>query len=232
MALAARHSGLVFFCNPNNPTGTVHGARAVAEFVTRVKRESPDTAILIDEAYHDYVGDPSYATALPLALEYPNVFIVRTLSKAYGMAGLRVGYAVGQTRTIDGFNRWAITFNQNSLAQAAAIASLEDPAHIAAENARNAEVRQATTTHLRGLGYKVMDSHTNFVFVDIGRPARDFKEACAQKGVRVGRDFPPLEKTCARISLGTMEEMKRANAVFASVLGSRGSAPTASAAGK
>ncbi len=232
MAQAARHAGLVFLCNPNNPTGTVHSARAVAEFVARVKRESPDTAILIDEAYHEYVTEPGYATAMPLALEHPNVFITRTLSKAYGMAGLRVGYAVGQTRTIEAFGRWAITFNQNSLAVAAAVASLDDPAHIEAERARNVEVRQLTTRHLQGLGYKVMDSQTNFVFVDIGRPARDFKEACAKQGVRVGRDFPPLEKTCARISCGTLDEMKRANAVFASVLGTRSAAPAAGPAGK
>src|SRR5262245_34300907 len=126
MAQAARWAGLVYMCNPNNPTGTVHGSKAVAEFVARVRRESPDTAILIDEAYHDYVTDPAYATALPLALEHPNVVVARTLSKAYGMAGLRVGYAVAQARTIEAFSRWAITFNQNSLTVAAAIAGLGD----------------------------------------------------------------------------------------------------------
>jgi len=80
MAKAARWSGLVFFCNPNNPTGGVHTAKAVSEFVGRVLRESPETAILIDEAYHDYVTDPGYATAISLALEHPNVFVTRTLS--------------------------------------------------------------------------------------------------------------------------------------------------------
>src|SRR4030095_1147015 len=129
MAQAARWAGLVFLCNPNNPTSTLHPARAIADFVARRRQESPDTAILIDEAYHDYVTDPSYATAVPLALEHPNVFVTRTLSKAYGMAGMRVGYAVGQPRTMDAFSRWAITFNQNSLAVAAAVAALEDPGH-------------------------------------------------------------------------------------------------------
>ncbi len=219
MAQAARWSGLVFLCNPNNPTGGVHPAKVVADFVSRVRRESPDTAILIDEAYHDYVGDPGYATGLPLALEHPNVFITRTLSKAYGMAGLRVGYAVGQTRTIEAFNRWAITFNQNSLSVAAAVASLNDPGHIEAERARNAEVRQFTTGVFRDLGFRVLPSDTNFVLVDIGRPAKEFREGCAKHKVIVGRDFPPLEKTHARISLGTMDEMKRAGAVFAQVLG-------------
>jgi histidinol-phosphate aminotransferase len=218
MAQAARWAGLVFLCNPNNPTGGVRSAREVADFVARVRRDSPETAILIDEAYHDYVTDPGYATALSLALEHPNVFITRTLSKAYGMAGLRVGYAAGQARTIEAFNRWAITFNQNSLAVAAAVAALEDPAHIEAERARNAEVRRFTAGRLQELGCRVMPSETNFVLAEVGRPCREFREACAKHRVLVGRDFPPLEKTHARISLGTLEEMKRATEVFSTVL--------------
>jgi histidinol-phosphate aminotransferase len=218
MAAAARWAGLVFLCNPNNPTGTVHSFKAVADFVARVRRESPETAILIDEAYHDYVDDPSYGSALALALEQPNVFITRTLSKAYGMAGLRVGYAVGQARTIEGLRRWIMTFNTNSLAQAAAVASLKDQAHIDKERARNSEVRRFTTRFFNDLGFKTTDSQTNFVFVDIGRPSKEFKEACAKQAVLVGREFPPLEKSWARISLGTMEEMQKATAVFAKIL--------------
>jgi histidinol-phosphate aminotransferase len=227
MAASARWSGLVFLCNPNNPTGTVHSFKAVADFVARVRRESPDTAILIDEAYHDYVDDPNYGTALSLALEHPNVFITRTLSKAYGMAGLRVGYAIGQARTIEGMRRWIMTFNTNSLAQAAAVASLKDQAYIDRERARNTEVRKYTTRFFNDLGFKTTDSQTNFVFVELGRPAKEFKEACAKQAVLVGREFPPLEKTWARISLGTMDEMKKATLVFAKVL----SAETDSAAG-
>jgi histidinol-phosphate aminotransferase len=219
MAQAARWAGLVFFCNPNNPTSTVQPAQAVTEFVARVRKESPETAILIDEAYHDYVTDPGYATAVPLALEHPNVVVSRTLSKAYGLAGMRVGYAVGQPRTIEGFNRWAITFNQNSLAVAAAIAALEDPAHIDAERARNVEARTFATGFFRDRGFKVMDSQTNFLFVELGRPAREFKLACEKLGVLVGRPFPPLENTHARVSVGTLDEMKRAGAIMARVLG-------------
>jgi histidinol-phosphate aminotransferase len=219
MAEAARGAGLVYICNPNNPTSTVLSAKAVADFVSRVRRESPETAVLIDEAYHDYVTDPGYATALPLALEQPNVFVTRTLSKAYGMAGLRVGYAVGQARTIESLARWAMTFNQNTLAVAAAIAGLEDTAHIEAEKARNTQVRTVTTRFFELAGYRPMDSQANFLFVELKRPAKEFREACARHKVFVGRDFPPLEKTHARISLGTMDEMKRATGVFATVLG-------------
>jgi histidinol-phosphate aminotransferase len=229
MAQAARWAGLVFLCNPNNPTSTLHPGRAVADFVARVGQESPDTAILIDEAYHDYVTDPAYATAVPLALEHPNVFVARTLSKAYGMAGMRVGYAIGQKRTMEGFNRWGITFNQNSLAVAAAIASLEDPAHIEAERARNTEARAFTTRIFKDMGFRVMDSQANFVFVDIGRPAKGFKEDCARRGILVGREFPPLQKTHARISIGTIDEMQRAGVVIAEVLGGSRPVPAGSA---
>lgn len=233
MAEAARWAGLVFLCNPNNPTGTVHSFKTVSDFVARVRKESPETAILIDEAYHDYVDDPGYGTAISLALEHPNVFVTRTLSKAYGMAGLRIGYAVGQARTIEGLQRWVMTFNTNSLAQAAAAASLRDQAHIDQERARNTEVRKYTMGFFKDLGFKATDSQTNFVFVDIGRPAKAFKEACAKGGILVGREFPPLEKSWARISLGTMDEMKKATAVFAQVLSPEtagGAAPPATGA--
>jgi histidinol-phosphate aminotransferase len=218
MAAGARWAGLIFFCNPNNPTGTVHSFKAVADFVGRVRRESPETAILIDEAYHDYVDDPNYGSAVALALEHQNVLVTRTLSKAYGMAGLRVGYAIAQARTIESLQRWVMTFTTNSIAQAAAVASLKDQDHIDRERARNTEVRQYVTRFFKDLGFKATDSHGNFVFVNIGRPSKEFKQACAKQGVIVGREFPPLEKTWARISLGTMEQMKKATAVFAQVL--------------
>jgi histidinol-phosphate aminotransferase len=225
MAQAARWAGLVFLCNPNNPTSTLHPARAISEFVTRVRKESPDTAILIDEAYHDYVTDPGYSTAVPLALEQPHVLVTRTLSKAHGLAGMRIGYGVGQPRTMEAFNRWAITFNQNSLAVAAAVASLEDTAHIDAERARNTAAREFTMRFFKDMGFRVMDSQANFVFVDIGRPAKAFKADCARRGILVGREFPPLEKTHARVSVGTIEEMQRAGVVIAEVLGANRPAP-------
>jgi histidinol-phosphate aminotransferase len=219
MAEVARWGGLVYLCNPNNPTATVLGAKAVSDFVARLRKESPETAILIDEAYHDYVTEPAYATALPLALEHPNVLVARTLSKAHGMAGLRVGYAVGQVRTIEAMGRWSMPYNQSVPGIAAAIASLGDQAHIDAERARNTEVRKATARFFADAGLKMFDSQGNFVFVETKRPAKEFKEACAKEKVLVGRPFPPLDQNHARISLGTMEEMTRAFDVFARVLG-------------
>jgi histidinol-phosphate aminotransferase len=218
---AVKGAGLVFFCNPNNPTATVHGAQAVQDFVAAVRRESPDTVILIDEAYHDYVTDPSYKSAVDLALSTPNVFVARTMSKAYGMAGLRIGYAIGQPAVIATLRRYKMPYNVGVPGIAAGIASLGNQAHIDQERARNTEVRTFTIRAFEQMGFKGTDSQGNFIFVDLKRPAKDFRAACAQQGVLVGRDFPPYEKRHSRISIGTMEEMQRAVAVFRQVLGAR-----------
>jgi histidinol-phosphate aminotransferase len=218
MIAAAPGAGLVFFNNPNNPTATVHGAKTVNDFVARVRKDSPDTMILIDEAYHEYVTDPSYSTAVPLALETPNVVVARTFSKAFGMAGMRIGYAVGQAETIKRLSKFKMPYNISVFGVAAAIAALDDTAHITAERQRNLDVRNFTQKALEDLGCKCTDSHGNFLFAEIKRPAKDFREACAKQGVAVGRDFPPFEKTHARISIGTMEEMRKAVEVFRSVL--------------
>jgi histidinol-phosphate aminotransferase len=223
-------AGLVYFNNPNNPTATVHGAKTVADMVERIRRASPSTVILIDEAYHDYVTDPAYETAVPLALSTPNVFVARTFSKAYGMAGMRIGYALGMTDTMKPLATLRMPYNVSTLGVTAAMVSLGDPLHIAAERARNTDVRAFTVKSLLDMGVKPADSQGNFLFADIGMPAKDFRDACIKEGVVVGRDFPPFEKTHCRISIGTMEEMRKATDVFRSVLRSLSAA--APAAGK
>lgn len=219
MVAAVKGAGLVFFCNPNNPTATVHGATAVADFVKEVQQQSPDTVILLDEAYHDYVTDSSYKSGIELAMSTPNVFVARTFSKAYGMAGLRIGYAVGQPAVIKRLARYKMPYNVSVPGIAAGMASLSNQAHIDQERARNTEVRAFTVRAFEQMGFKGTDSQANFIFVDLKRPAKPFRDACAQQGVLVGRDFPPYEKTHCRISIGTMDEMQRAVEVFRKVLG-------------
>jgi histidinol-phosphate aminotransferase len=213
-------AGLVYLCNPNNPTGTINSAQEIKDFIAEVKKTSPTTAVLIDEAYCDYASDPSFATAIPIALATPGVVVARTFSKAYGMAGVRIGYALGDAATIKKMSAWRMPYNVNTFGVAAAVASLKDPQHIKDESARNKAVRDFTIKALADLGHTSTDSQTNFIFTDIGKTmtAAAFRDACAAKGVMVGRDFPPLEKQWARISLGTMEEMQKATEVFRSVL--------------
>ena len=212
-------AGLVYLCNPNNPTGTVVSGQAISDFVAEVRKTSPTTGILIDEAYSDY-SDASFSSAIPLALATPNVMVAKTFSKAYGMAGVRVGFGIGQAETIRRMSAYRMPYNVNTFGVAAAMASLKDPAHIKEEAARNAAVRTFTIKALADLGYTSTESQGNFIFTDIGKTmtAAAFREACAAKGVMVGRDFPPLQKQWARTSLGTMEEMQKATDVFRNVL--------------
>lgn len=216
---ASKGAGLVFFCNPNNPTATVHGKATVADFVKRVRAASPDTIILIDEAYHDYVTDPTYTSAVDIALSTPNVFVTRTFSKAYGMAGLRIGYAIGHAPTIRRLNEFKMPYGIGTPHIAAMLAGLNNPAHIEQERKRNTEVRAFTIKAFADMGFAATDSQSNFIFVNLKRPAAPFRDACAAAGVLVGRDFPPFEKTHCRISIGTMAEMQRAVDVFRKVLG-------------
>jgi histidinol-phosphate aminotransferase len=218
MLAQAPGAGLVFLCNPNNPTGTVHGAAAVREFIARARRVAPECVVMVDEAYHEYVDDPAYATMLPEALQDPKVIVVRTFSKVYGMAGLRIGYAIGQADTLRQMARHRLPNSINVLAAAAAMATLPDAAHIEREKQLNRAARDFTRKAFDAMGLPAAPSHTNFIMVPIGRDARAFRDACAKHGVLVGRPFPPLD-THARISIGTMDEMKKAVDVFRQVLG-------------
>jgi histidinol-phosphate aminotransferase len=230
MADAAKGAGLIFYCNPNNPTSTYVGARATREFLFKVRRTSPDTTVLVDEAYFDYVTDPDHETHIPLAVEDPHIIVARTFSKAYGLAGLRMGYCVGHPDTIKKMADWDAgtgTSSLNVLAMQAGIAAIQlDPSVIAAERERNKAVRELTMKWFADRGMKPTDSQANFMFVNIGRPAAAFRDACKAKGVLVGRDFPPFEKTHCRVSFGTMAEMQKALGVFGDVLGK----PTTAAA--
>ena len=220
MLAATPGAGLVYLCNPNNPTATVHARDAVQDFVARVRRDAPDCAILVDEAYHEYVDDPRYATAIPLALEAPRVLVARTFSKVHGMAGLRVGYAVAHADTIATVVPWTLDIGVNGLGAAAALASLAAPGaaeHLRREQRLNAEARAMTMRFFTDAGFRPTDSQTNFVMVDLRRDVKAFRQACRAQGVSIGRLFPPLV-THARVSIGTKDEMTRAIEVFKRVL--------------
>jgi histidinol-phosphate aminotransferase len=218
MLSKASGAGLVFFCNPNNPTGTVYGDSAVKDFIRAVNRTSPETIILVDEAYHEYVADPAYRTAIPVALENPTVIVARTFSKVYGLAGLRLGYAVGRPETLNKLRRYRLGNNVNALAAAAGVATLPDTDRVAREVTLNAEARDFTAKAFADMGYPSQPSHANFVIVNIRRDVKAFQEGCRAQNVLVGRTFPPLT-TCARVSIGTMDEMRQAVGVFKKVLG-------------
>jgi histidinol-phosphate aminotransferase len=222
MAAAANGAGLVYICNPNNPTGGAFSGATIEAFVRSVKQASPSTAILIDEAYIDYAHDPAIRTVAPLATQLPGVFITRSFSKAHGMAGMRLGYAIGQQETVQAISAAWQLGSMNTLTAAAGIASLKDTAHIAEEVAENARVRDFTLQAFKSMGYSAPDSHANCIFVDLkGYSAKAFRDACLAQQVQVGRDFPPFEASHTRITLGTMDEMRKAVEVFRSVLAAK-----------
>jgi histidinol-phosphate aminotransferase len=135
------------------------------------------------------------------------------------MAGLRVGYAVGDKEVINTLNRYRMPYAINLPGIAAAATALNNQPHVDQERKRNTEAKAFTIKAFEQMGFKATDSQANFIFVNLNRPAKPFRDACAQQGVMVGRDFPPYEKTHCRISIGTMAEMQRAIAVFKKVLG-------------
>ncbi len=217
MADASRGAGLVYLCNPNNPTATVHGAGDVASFIEQVGKSSPNTYVLVDEAYHEFVVKPEYKTAVPIALANPHVIVSRTFSKIFGLAGMRVGYAIGQPATLKRLSGWVLDSNVTQLSLAAAITAVSDRDRIVTEQKRNHATRDFTTKFFENAGYTVAKCDANFLMVDIRRDVRAFKTACLKQNVAVGRAFPPL-MTQLRVSFGTMDEMQAATKVFKAVL--------------
>ena len=219
MTDAVEDAGLVFLNNPNNPTATVHSEDAVASFIDRVRMRSPNTTILVDEAYHDYVTDPSHKSQYALAVKDPRVMVTRTFSKVHGMAGLRVGYAIGHPDTLKTMQDWQYNRSLNTLGVVGAIAAIKDTQHVEQERQRNTATRDYTIKWFERAGFSATDSQTNFIFANIGRPAQPFREECLKLGVKVGRDFPPYEASYVRVSIGTMDQMRQATEVFGRVLG-------------
>jgi histidinol-phosphate aminotransferase len=191
MIRASIGAGLVFLCNPNNPTSAVQTTADIEQTVRTIKQRSPETGILIDEAYLDYATLPGSGTMVKLALELPGVFVSKTFSKAYGMAGMRMGYGIGQPETMQKVGRaWGLG-DINELQAVAGVAALTDTAHMEWERQENKRVRDWTQAQFREMGFDSPPSETNFIFVNIRRPAVEFRDACRARGIAVGRDFPP-----------------------------------------
>ena len=216
---ASKGAGLVFYCNPNNPVGTAVSGAETKAYLSTLLKQSPNTTVLVDEAYFEYATMPGYETMIPLAVENPRVVVARTFSKCFGMAGLRIGYAIAHKDTIAKMEAWESIDSISIMALQGARAAMAVPASwVAAEQRRNAEARAFTMKWFADRGYTPTDSQTNFMFVDIKRPSKGFREACAREGVLIGRDFPPYDTTHARISVGTLADMQRAVKVFEQVL--------------
>jgi histidinol-phosphate aminotransferase len=207
-AMAERISGktrLVFVCNPNNPTGTVVHRDA---FVTFLRRVPEDVVVALDEAYHEYVTDPDVVDGVTLLDEHPNLVVLRTFSKAYGLAGLRVGYAIAADPAVAAALRQTqVPFAVTTVAQEAALASLE-PAAEAQLRERVTEVvgeRDRVRDALRSYGYDVPPTQANFVWVPLGDATLEWAAGCEERKVIV-RGFAGHG---ARVTVGTPDENDR-----------------------
>jgi histidinol-phosphate aminotransferase len=219
MLQASKGAGMVFFCNPNNPVATAVTGADTRRYLSALLKASPDTTVLVDEAYFEYGTMPGYETMIPLAVQNPRVVVARTFSKCFGMAGIRIGYAIAHKDTIARMLAWDGPGNISVVALQGAKAALAVPdSWVKDEQKRNEAARNFTQKWFADRGYSPTDSQTNFMFINVKRPAREFRDACLKEGVAIGRDFPPYEKTHVRISIGTMAEMQKAVKVFEQVL--------------
>lgn len=194
---------LVFVCNPNNPTGTILSATKMKNFCENLSKK---TVVFADEAYFDYITEPNYPSMVELVKQGLNVIVSRTLSKAYGLAGIRIGYLIARPDI-------AKRLQQSSMASAsvpaliAAKAALEDLDFYKMSLQKNAECLSIMYKTLDELKIPYIKSHANFVFFNTGKDVMEMNKMMADKGILVGRAFPPLTKWL-RVSTGRVEEVE------------------------
>jgi histidinol-phosphate aminotransferase len=205
--------GLVYICNPNNPTASITPKSDLHDFIAKM---APPAMILVDEAYFHYADNPDYDSVIPLIRDHPNLIVARTFSKIYGMAGLRCGYAVGQTDTISQLRAHQSWDSVNIMAVAAASASLDDANQVATGRRLNQETRTFLTTQLEAMGYNCIPSQANFVMFDLKRPVVPLIKALKEKNVEVGRLFPAMPNHM-RLTIGKKNEMEAFLSAFRQV---------------
>lgn len=193
---------LIWICNPNNPTGTMLTEKEIINFLDKI----PENIVVVyDEAYREYVTRDDFTKdSIELVKKYPNVLAMRTLSKAYGLAGIRVGYTIASKEIIENLNKVRGPFNVNSLAQVAAIAALEDDEFIEKVYEMNLEGKKYLYDELKNMNLFFPPSETNHIFVDVKKDAQEVFTEMQKRGVIIR----PMGGTFIRVSIGTMEENK------------------------
>lgn len=194
-------TGLIFICNPNNPTGTIVSSNKLKDFCRSYDSQA---MIFCDEAYYDFITEPEYPSMVDLVKEGRNIIVSKTFSKAYGLAGLRVGYLIAKP-AISKKLKSAVMANTNVLAIAAAQEALKDDYFYQYSITKNMEAKELIYKSFDKMKLKYIKSHSNFVFFQSGRPVSGLIEAMKKENILIGRPFPPMYDW-ARISTGTMEE--------------------------
>jgi len=211
-------TGVIYIANPNNPTGAAFGTAELEEFIASV----PDgVLVVLDEAYVHYAPSLDRRKSEEIYRRRKNVLILRTFSKVYGLAGLRIGFAFGRPELLAAMNRLKTPFNTSGIAQAAALAAMNDREHVARCIRENAAERKGLTEGLSALGLQPVRSETNFVFMEVGSDAKALSEELLREGVIVRplgwMGFPEA----VRISVGTAEENEKCLAAMERVMTKR-----------
>ena len=204
----------VYICNPNNPTGTIVADAEIREFLDTIPE---NMLVVIDEAYHHFVEDPSYSSSIKYLKEGRNIIITRTFSKVYGIAGLRLGYGLANKYLIDKMRPFNLA-SINVIAKSAGLQALKEPDVEARVVELNNEIKGQVISQLRELGYNVLPSETNFFMVGVGRDIGPIQQAFRERNVEIGRRFPPMTEYL-RISVGTEAQMNRFMEVWHEVMG-------------
>jgi histidinol-phosphate aminotransferase len=212
--LAAVSEGLVYICNPNNPTASITPKNDLREFIKKLPQQ---TIVLVDEAYYHYADSSDYESVIPMIKDHPNLIVARTFSKIYGMAGLRCGYCIAQRETIQRMRPHQTWDSVNIMAVVAAIASLNDPDQVPNGRRLNTQTKQFVVSELNKLGYQQIPSQANFMMVDMKRPVQPLISGLNQHGVQVGRLFPALP-THLRVTVGKQAEMETFLSAFREVI--------------
>jgi len=202
--LATAEEGLVYICNPNNPTASITPKNDLREFISKAPAK---TMILVDEAYFHYADSSDYESVIPLVKDHPNLIVARTFSKIYGMAGLRCGYCIAQAETIRRMRPHLTWDSVNIMALAAATASLNDPDQVPKGRRLNTLTRQFVSDEIKKLGFEQIPSQANFIMFDTKQPVHPLIDSMNQLGVRVGRAFAALP-THMRVTIGKQNEME------------------------
>ncbi len=211
---AAAKKGLIYICNPNNPTASITPKNDLRDFIAKT---SPGTMILVDEAYFHYADSPDYESVIPLVKDHPNLIVARTFSKIYGMAGLRCGYCVAQPETIKRMHPFQMWDSVNIMALAAASASLDDVDQVNNGRKLTSEAKSFTISELDKIGLKQIPSQANFIMFDCKRPVVPIIKAMKEKNVQVGRLFPALPNHM-RLTIGKKSEMEAFVSAFKQVM--------------
>jgi histidinol-phosphate aminotransferase len=206
--MAARvdaNTPLVYICNPNNPTGSLTQRSAIEAFVAKLP---PTTTVLIDEAYHHFATETAgYTSFLDHPVNDDRIIVARTFSKVYGLAGMRLGYGIAAPKMVARLRPYITPVSVNAVVMRTGAVALEDTDGAQEYIKKNEAVRQEFLKQANARGLKPIDSCTNFVMMDVGRPTKQVVEHFRKNNVWIGRDFPPLESSI-RVSFGKPDEMK------------------------